>query len=175
MDRDADIIYLDTRGCDEQAKRLMVAVCRMKGLEVRPFVQNEKANGYSPSAMYRGIRIDGAWPIIEFLNDIRPAPELYPGEPQHRGFIRSVTDKLIFVPDEAVRISTLAALDPYMKDGRKILLPSLERPSLVDLAIACIANNYTQTPYAKWMIRIKNTIKELVRCDLNGAEYEETS
>ena len=87
MDSSSDTVFV-YGNCE--FGRLIRLVAKYKGLSTA-----DLDSAYvTPSVRHRNITMCGAWPIIDYLLDVVPYPDLMPETPAKRGVMRSLVNSL---------------------------------------------------------------------------------
>lgn len=157
MDRSTSAIYIDTRGCSDRVIEFLPLLARIKGLEPRTYDENVTES--RPAVYYRFDHIDGICAIVHFINEIRPYPELIPGEPVARAYFRAITERLL----EGEAYDELWRL--YVKNPRGVPFARGRRqPTIVDLAIVAAARCDAQRP-PTWVLRLTEELEAFIASD----------
>lgn len=135
MDKSADTIHFDFTDVSTNASRFLVLLAAAKGLDINRVTIDATIR---PAAIYRGVHIEGFWPITAYLNDVRPHPELLPDTPERRALVMSFVEALV-----QGRLSPDDFSVCYV--GHNRFANRNARPSLLDLAIMSVQ---MQTPPA---------------------------
>lgn len=135
MDKSADAVHFDLTDASTSASRFLVLLAAAKGLDIN---RTSIEATIRPVAIYRGVHVEGFWPITAYLNDVRPHPELLPDTPERRALVMSFVEALILgrlTPDDFSVCYT----------GHNRFANRNARPSLLDVAVMAVQ---TQAPPA---------------------------
>lgn len=132
MDRATDTLYITSNKFDERTQAL-VKIARLKGLAVVP---HSPVDSKDPYVIYLGIQLQNWWPVVDFILDVRPCPNILPSESRDRAIVRESVE-MVF--RNAFDIGMFHQLyQPHLyKDG--MVLPYGE-PTLLDIAIGSFAD-----------------------------------
>jgi len=92
MDRSRDVLYLDITSTREPLIAFFTLLGQYKELDVRTA---ELHADRAPALAYRSVQIEGLWPCIWYLLDVRPYPDVLPDPPQKRAIILTLTDRVL--------------------------------------------------------------------------------
>lgn len=166
MDRTTDAIYIADTKFDEQMLCLAL-VAKIKGLRLIPTQLEPVAK--NPAIIYRGVQVQGWWPCVDYLLDVRPYPNLLPNSVQQRAIVRTSVDLILSQPFYIGQFHQL-----YAKQGNTdgcIELPHAT-PLLLDIAIA----SYEHTPVADtfpWVKPLADAVNDEIASILPDQTEEE--
>ena len=166
MDRTTDAVYVADTKFDERMLCLD-RVTKIKGLRLIPRAFESVTN--HPTIVYRGVQVQGWWPCVEYLLDVRPFPNLLPSSVQERAIIRASVDLILRQPLYIGQFQQLYARQ--LKANSAITLP-YNTPLLLDIAIA----SYEHTPLAEtfpWIEPLATAVDREITRQLTHQSEEE--
>lgn len=143
-------LLLDSNGTLTPATTFIRLLGRIKGLHTT--AAELPGVTLTPAIEYRGIQIQGFWPAVNYLLDIRPYPELLPDTPDKRGIARSLTEMIL---TETACLGQLAAL--YQTQPPH----ALGHMSLVDLAVAVYSDTLFSARYP-WIDTVAENLEQFI-------------
>jgi len=138
LDRTADIVRIDVTNGTDAVVAFLARIAGYKGITAQMTVLNAHR---TPSLLYRGVQIEGLWPCVDYLLDVRPAPETLPDTPAKRGIMRSCVDQILYDPRQLGQFYAL-----YFDEPDAARLPA-RRVTILDIAIASYAHTLVASTY----------------------------
>jgi hypothetical protein len=132
----ADSLLIDHSGTLTPATSFLRLLSLIKGLQPKTTILSDI--GLSPAIEHRNIQIQGFWPAVHYLLDLRPYPELLPLTPSRRGVIASLTELVLTNAAYLAQVAPLYAKSPQALSNQ---------PTLLDVAVASYCNTELETPY----------------------------
>lgn len=137
MAESTNVILLDPTHCNDRFLAFITQLAEVKGsrIEISTF-----ASEHPPSAIIRGHQVDGTWPIINYLLELMPYPELLPASPAHRAIIRTAVDRVL---THNVVLDDLLVY--YLRNNRPVTIPKMV--TLLDFALAACTDADEEHPW----------------------------
>lgn len=126
MDRTTCVI--DAGSTSEVVRTLIELIAGTRNLETTSGTL--PGSVLSPAVQHRMIQIEGFWPVVDYLIEIKPWPVILPDTPEERAAMRTLTELIILRPQELGGIRHL-----YL--DRSTAFGALR---LLDLAVAAYAD-----------------------------------
>lgn len=150
MDHSPDRLLVDHTGTLTPACAFLHLLGMVKGLT--PTATTLADASLSPAIVHRGVQIQGFWPAVHYLMDVRPYPELLPSSAARRGVVASLTELVL------TDASYLAQVAPLYAQGPRA---TPHHTTLLDLAVAAYRNT-TLEPVYPWIIQVAVHLHEYI-------------
>lgn len=153
MDRATDTLYISTNKFDERTHAL-IRVAKLKGLNVVP---HSPTNSKTPYVIYLGIQLQHWWPIVDFILDVRPCPNILPSESRERAIMRESVEMVFRNGFDIGMFHQL--YQPQLTDNGLKLINGA--PTLLDIAIS----SYADTPCGemfRWVKPLRQAVDEYI-------------
>lgn len=146
----ANSLLIDHRGTLTPATTFLRLLSLLKGLNPKTVLLPDTI--LTPAIEHRGVQIQGFWPAVHYLLDLRPFPELLPTTPSKRGIIASLTELVL---TDAGYLGEVAPL--YFHSNQLVN----RHPTLLDVAVA----SYHDTPLIEpfpWILAVTNQLLQQI-------------
>lgn len=147
-------LYVDASQSGTPDGRFLALLAQAKWLEPI-FVELDDAR-LDPAIRYKDVQIEGFWPSVNYLLEIRPYPELLPDTPERRGAVRSLTELIKSDPSQLEELGLY-----YSASSTGFMTP---RPLLVDFAVAAYASEKT-LERLPWTSRTRDAVHRLIESE----------
>ena len=129
MDRSTHVVYVDFCGTNDRVARFLQYLIGVKGLAIQPTTLSATC---CPAIVFRGVQIEGFWPIINHIWDVVRYPDLMPDTPGKRGLVMSFVEQLLLTDTCPTKFAELYT--DNAKSGK--FMGGKQTPNLLDLAVA---------------------------------------
>jgi glutathione S-transferase len=138
---------------------MIYLVAQVKGFE--PKFATLTGTMITPAIEYRQVQVQGLWPIIAYLDEIRPIPCLTPETPEKRAIVRSFTELLL---SDTAHLHQLNQL--YEANGK---VRCFDFVSLLDIAVATYHQEMFTESYS-WIKAVHDEVQRLIQA-VNDERY----
>ena len=108
----------------------------------------------APAILMRNVQVEGLWPTLEYLMDLRPWPALLPVVPEKRAAMRTMCEQMMLDP------SLLGTVQALYQDMKEWPFGSLQ---LIDVIVAAYGSPaFAPTSPDNWPRRVRLLLREWI-------------